>query len=218
MSQSDIERFWSRVNKTESCWEWTAGRFRPTYGPGYGAFVCTGKTWRAHRWAWQTFVGPIPAGLSVLHHCDNPICVRPDHLFLGDHKANMADRDAKGRQVRGDRASFRKVSAEQVNEIRRLCRAGELTQQQIGDRFGIDQTTVSLAATGKNWPDATEPSLSPRTYLTPGGRGKSKLNAEKVAAIRMALSLGTTRRELASQYGVSRSTVALIARNRLWQQ
>jgi len=86
------ERLWSKVTKTETCWTWTGARNRK----GYGEIGAKGRVQKAHRIAWELTYGPIPEGLDVLHHCDNPPCCRPDHLFLGTDADNMADMMAKG--------------------------------------------------------------------------------------------------------------------------
>jgi hypothetical protein len=88
-------RFWTKVEKSASCWLWIASRD----GNGYGTFwnIDQRRLDRAHRVAWEMTYGPIPNGLHVLHHCDVPPCVRPDHLWLGSHRDNMLDREAKGR-------------------------------------------------------------------------------------------------------------------------
>ena len=86
------QRFWGFVNKTEGCWLWVGAN-----NERYGLFSCFGRVMKAHRASWHLFVGPIPPGLHVLHKCDNPLCVRPDHLFLGTHVDNMADMARKGR-------------------------------------------------------------------------------------------------------------------------
>lgn len=100
-------RFWSHVDKTGDCWLWTASVFKDRYG--YGKFnAASEKPTRvvyAHRFSWELANGPIPDGLWVLHHCDNPPCVRPDHLFLGTQSANVADMHSKGR---GDSWGWRK--------------------------------------------------------------------------------------------------------------
>ncbi len=92
------ERFLSLIDRTgpNGCWLWR-GRF---FRSGYGVFYQAGKYRKTNRVAWEIFVGPIPAGLHVLHHCDNPSCVNPAHLWLGTHSDNMADKVAKGRQAR----------------------------------------------------------------------------------------------------------------------
>jgi len=88
------KQFWSYTNKSKNCWSW----LRACRPDGYGiASVGTNKSKPAHRVSWQLSYGPIPSGLCVLHSCDNPRCVRPDHLFLGTKADNNKDRDNKGR-------------------------------------------------------------------------------------------------------------------------
>lgn len=82
----------------EGCWEWK----RATNSMGYGVLTVNYRTAYAHRLAWEMENGPIPDGALVLHRCDNPRCVRPDHLFLGTHADNMADMTAKGRHRYGE--------------------------------------------------------------------------------------------------------------------
>jgi hypothetical protein len=97
MEYFDKNRFWSKVNKTDSCWLWTGSvvsKKRP-----YGTFYFK-KSRMATRISWELHTGtPIPANLYVCHHCDNPRCVRPDHLFLGTQKENIHDSMSKGRFV-----------------------------------------------------------------------------------------------------------------------
>jgi hypothetical protein len=98
------ERFWDKVNRDGPipahmahlgpCWVWTAS----TRG-GYGSIGISGRMERSHRVSWELANGPIPAGLCVLHHCDNPLCVNPGHLFLGTKKDNAKDMYSKGRRI-----------------------------------------------------------------------------------------------------------------------
>ena len=99
----------------------------------------------AHRISWELHFGPVPEGLHVLHHCDVPRCVRPDHLFIGTRSDNMADMQAKGRGNRSD--------PKLVDEVMGLRSAGR-TQQSIADQLGISQSLVSLIVLGQHWTSA----------------------------------------------------------------
>lgn len=91
--KSTQDRFWERVSRSSRCWIWTGAHDRA----GYGWMRIDGIIIGAHRIAWELAYGPIPDGLLVCHHCDNPTCVRPSHLFLGDHQDNYDDMVTKGR-------------------------------------------------------------------------------------------------------------------------
>jgi hypothetical protein len=95
------KRFWSKVEKSEECWLWK----RHCDKDGYGTFSVgrrfNNTTVNAPRMAWTLTNGEIPKGMCVLHKCDNPPCVRPDHLFLGNHLENARDKVLKGRQSKG---------------------------------------------------------------------------------------------------------------------
>jgi hypothetical protein len=98
------ERFWAKVDRSggpDACWLWTAGTFRLRNGYGkFGADPAASRTVYAHRFAYELSHGPIPPGLLVCHHCDNPPCCNPAHLFLGTIADNMRDMSDKGRAAR----------------------------------------------------------------------------------------------------------------------
>ena len=153
-----VERFWAKANQTPTCWVWTKATDKDGYGVAWD-----GKRsgLKAHRFAWELTNGPIPAGLSVLHHCDTPACIRPSHLFLGTSADNNADKAAKQRapRQRGELCGTHKIDTETVHQIRRLYASGvkksyatgNLTQRAIGERFGISQTQVGRIVRGTRW-------------------------------------------------------------------
>lgn len=146
------ERFWSRVDKTGSCWLWVGAR-NPQ---GYGKVFIQGSQYMAtHRAAWTLENGPIPKGLSVLHKCDTPSCVRPSHLFTGTQSDNMRDCRSKGRirfpDNRGEKYGAAKLTDQQVGQIRALCKASILTHEQIAKRFNVSRTHVSAISRRAFW-------------------------------------------------------------------
>jgi hypothetical protein len=140
-------RFWRSVEKTEECWFWTASV--NTYG--YGQIRnAEGRYTTAHRISWMLANGPIPAGLCVLHRCDNTRCVRPDHLFLGTQQDNIADKVAKGRQARGSSHGMSKLTEAKVLEIRAAKRAGQ-TYEALAPQFGVSIWTIVDVCCRNNW-------------------------------------------------------------------
>lgn len=97
------DRFWPKVQKTDVCWLWIGAT-----SAGYGR-IGRGRA-KDHEVSWELHNGPVPHGLWVLHKCDNPPCVRPDHLFLGTQSDNMKDAEAKGRLKHPGRAPRAKES------------------------------------------------------------------------------------------------------------
>lgn len=138
------ERFFGKVRKDDSgCHEWT-GWIAPN---GYGQVSRDCKPAYSHRVAWELANGPIPAGLYVLHKCDNRKCVNPDHLFLGTLQDNVADMVRKGRHASGNKNGRRKLSSDQIDAIRR----SDDVQTKIAARFGVSQANVSTIKAGRSW-------------------------------------------------------------------
>lgn len=131
--------FWSLVTKGDGCWEWQGQRNRGA-GRDYGRFFLNGRNRLAHRVSWALANGPIPVGVEIRHKCDNPPCVRPDHLELGTHLENMHDRTLRGRQ--NPAAGERNRGARHAS--------GE-TGAAIARSVGVSQTMVSYIVTGRNW-------------------------------------------------------------------
>jgi hypothetical protein len=138
------------------CWEWQLGRGRR----GYGHVWVKGKTKKAHRLSYEAFVGEIPNGMLVCHHCDNPPCINPKHLFLGTPQDNIRDSIRKGRfpgvivnrknLARGERMNTAKLTEIQIKRIRAEYLKGCL-QSEISRKYGVNQQSISGIVTGKTW-------------------------------------------------------------------
>jgi len=112
---SVAERFWPKVEMSAGCWQWLGAKIPA----GYGTLQVKENTKLAHRISWEIHCGEIPAELFVLHHCDNKICVNPDHLFLGTHRDNVDDAVRKGRHLHGEKHHKTKLTDDDVYTIRR---------------------------------------------------------------------------------------------------
>jgi len=132
-------KFWSRVAIGPGCWDWQAAKIGGT-GGGYGSICMQGEYWRAHRAAWKLVYGRLPRHAQVLHHCDNRSCVKPSHLYLGNHADNMRDKVVRKRSAWGERQHSAKLTASQVREIRAL--GDSLTRAELGRRYGVRDITV----------------------------------------------------------------------------
>lgn len=151
-------RFWEKVEFADDCWEWLAA----TNPYGYGAFSYRGRGQAAHRVAWMLVNGPIPEGLCVLHKCDNPPCVKPDHLFLGTRGDNLHDAMKKGRwhpgpgvpiqfHVRfGEAHSQSKLTEADVLEIRRRTANGE-RPIDVAEDYPVKNGTISAIHHRRLW-------------------------------------------------------------------
>jgi len=133
------------LDERDACWEWKASRLN-----GYGGMWLNGKMVGAHRVSWMIFRGTLPDELHVCHKCDNRICVRPSHLFLGTHQDNMDDKVRKKRQPKGEDNGNSKLTQPQVEEIRRLSSEG-ISQVKLAKRFSVSRFPIHGILTGKLW-------------------------------------------------------------------
>jgi hypothetical protein len=162
--KTTVDRFWEKVQKTETCWLWTGSkRYK-----GYGAigYRVNGKNVndRAHRFSYRLHIGPIPTGLFVLHTCDTPACVNPEHLFLGTNEDNVHDMMAKGKRVPamthcGDAARYirghdhhaAKFTEEDIRFIRQLYQEGGWSYGTLAKRFGVIFSTIQKIVKRERW-------------------------------------------------------------------
>jgi hypothetical protein len=142
------------------CWEWTgAGRIG-----GYGHLNVGKRYVGAHRFAYELTHGPIPRGQVVCHRCDNPRCVRPDHLFLGTTRDNMRDCRDKGRlgekRRLGPANGATRVTPEIAERVRE-ARAAGVSRPELAKRFGISVFTITQITSNKHWTSAPPQITSP---------------------------------------------------------
>lgn len=145
----DIERFEQKYipEPMSGCFLWMCAQHRQ----GYGSLAIKGKSLLAHRVSWELHRGQIPEGIKVLHRCDNPCCVNPDHLFLGTQSDNVADCGRKGRSnKRGSINGNAKLTEEDVREIRSAPRS-KFVCVELAAKFGVAQSSISDIRRGRNW-------------------------------------------------------------------
>ena len=143
-SSSAADRFWSRVRKGSGCWVWTASFFPD----GYGQHKNTdGLPTRAHRAAYTLEHGPLAPGVLVMHDCDNPRCVRPEHLTTGTQRRNMRDRIARGRTRTGTAPTHRILTDAERRVMRSLRTAGTKLEA-LARQFRVTLRTVKLTCRG----------------------------------------------------------------------
>ena len=208
---TDAERlvnFWTRVNKDTptGCWEWIAGKD----WDGYGIFFWHGKHARVHRLSYELALGePIPNRLWVLHECDNPPCVRPDHLYLGNATDNARDRESRGRSAnRWGEANPGAILTDAIvlDMRKRYFELGE-PARSIYTSLGLNRWNFFEAVSGDSWPDAGGPTR--KTHTRPG-KQTWRISSEVGEQIR-ALYGTKPNRELCDELGVSPASLYRIA-------
>jgi hypothetical protein len=195
-------RFWPKVNIPKddpaACWEWTGS----TPGAGYGRIWINGRYDGAHRAAWMIHhQREIPPGMQICHHCDNPKCVRPDHLFLGTVQDNALDMMSKGRKpiCVGEETSNNKLTEKDVLELRRRYSNGETTTA-LANEFDVEGSCVTAAISGKHWGHL------PGAVSVGHARGersaRAKMTESGVVAFRKRYADGELPKVLAAEAGV----------------
>ena len=138
--KSVYENLWAKIQQRgpSDCWEWTACKDKD----GYGKFQYCGSPSMAHRVVWEFTRGKIPGGLNVCHHCDNPSCCNPNHLFLGTDRDNMRDKVNKHR-LRNQFTDNPALTYEQKLTALAAYRTGLLSLGDIAEVLGVGKTTIA---------------------------------------------------------------------------
>lgn len=244
MNKAQLARFLYKVLKTDSCWIWIGA---PKNASGYGVFYLDGKSIGAHRASYEHFVEKVPDSLWVLHRCDNPPCVRPDHLFVGSARDNTQDMVAKGRHYKGDlhwtklhpewisaargeKSGTAKLTEKLVVRMRQEYAAGTVTLDDLAKSYSMSLVAVYKVIHGQTWAHVAGPisknsirrqhHVHKRKYIPVGELvGTSKLTWEKVREIRATYSPRiVSRNKLAKKYGVSKTTIDRILSGWLWKE
>lgn len=134
-------RFFSRVEKTEYCWNWTGSKHKF----GYGEFRIGRTLFRCHRYSYEIHKGEIPEGLGINHTCDNPSCVNPDHLYAGTAQQNVTD------ALNRERHTNRILTKDQVIQIRSLLKDPSLNPNKISKLFNVLPITIYNIRDRKTW-------------------------------------------------------------------
>ena len=151
--RSELDRFEEKIEKIpiSGCWIWTG----TTYRKGYGHFrrKVNGRwvMYKAHRFSYEQFIGPLPEGLNVLHHCDITCCVNPDHLFVGTLQDNHDDMIAKDRKIIGRNPKHQWLSKEIAEDIRAVWQTTGMSQAELANEWGISTAQMSRILNNKIW-------------------------------------------------------------------
>ena len=195
LSGKDLTKFTAKFveGPVDTCWLWTGAYSNKS---GYGAFCVSGKVYLAHRLAYMLHTREEPGTFLICHHCDNPSCVNPHHLFCGSSLDNTMDAKAKGRLATGDRHGSR------LHPERRA----------YGDRNGSRLYPERLAWGDRNWMR-----LYPERRLRGEKNGSAKLTTSDILNIRSAYASGEgSHRELAARFGVAHTHIGYIIRREAW--
>ena len=145
-----VLRFWSKVKKTSRCWLWTGAK----RGRGYGV-LRRGSADEgfvdSHRFSYEIHFGPVPEDMWVLHHCDNPSCIRPSHIYAGTPKQNNQDMVFRGRSIRGESHANSRLTFNQVKIIRSEYIPHKIFMETFAKRFRVSVSTIQRVISKESW-------------------------------------------------------------------
>lgn len=147
LTQIDFDTFWRRVDKTDSCWNWTGAK----NGQGYGSYFVKERAFMTHRISYLLHNGSLDNNICVCHSCDNRLCVNPKHLFLASLAENNKDRDSKGRQVKGSKIFWSKYTEEDVLVIRALYHWSKFTITEISREYKDYPSAINNIVKNRTW-------------------------------------------------------------------
>lgn len=205
-TEKDITRFWSYVHLSDernACWEWTGNKHRGAHRLPYGTINIQDGMYIASRVAYFLCYGVDPWPLQVGHHCDNPPCCRPDHLFRTTPKGNSEDMVSKGRSTVGDRNGQRKhpertakgerqhlakLTANDVIKMREMYATGHYSSRTLGRMFKMDKSSILDIVTGHTWKHVPFPvAPTPNTDLSVGSHQRrastSKIRMNSIVSV-----------------------------------
>jgi hypothetical protein len=208
----DSDRFWKFVIKTENCWIWIGG----TDENGRGIFTpYKRKATRAYRFSWELVKGPIPKGLNICHNCDNPICVNPEHLFIGTQKDNLDDMVDKGRHnpisFPGDKNPNAKLTKEATLEIKNSI---DIPSKDLAIKYKVHIETIRRIRRQQGWVTSGDIKKSYSRGISGNKNYNAVLNDDIVRIIRKSPKKNI---ELAKIYGVSATLIGLIRKHKAWK-
>ena len=195
------------------CWNWIGKKDKR----GYGRCSFEGRKQFAHRISHKVFKGPIPDGLYILHSCDNPACINPDHLRIGTQAENMNDAVVRRRMPIGEQSSMSKLSNESVMQIVEMRNSG-MSIADIARNFNVEFTTVSVILRGHTWSWLTGIERATIGQRSQGSMcHASKLCESDVIEMLRLGKCGIGCAKLSRMFNVSISAASLILRGKAWK-